>query len=337
MTTTPLMQVFTGSAHNRCHTLDAPGAYEWWYVDALSDDAEWGVVAILFRGMPMSPDYLSALAAGRDPVPADHCGFAVSIYHQGRRLFQEFRGVDAGDTFFGTNECDVRVGPCSLQNTTADAWTLHIDTVHPDSPRRVVLDATFRRIGTVADDATPFTAVHGWVLAAPLANIDVHLTLSDYGRVRTSSAWHGKAYHDHNMGRRAMQEDFRTWLWGRVHHDESGLVYLATPDATEPFAFAATLDEYGITPWTSVRIVAEERRLTMMGLRAARRVTLDGDGGAWTIDQHSILDDGPFYRRYLAMFANGSVRHAGISEDMHVQRYRASWIRPFLRTPWLRQ
>ena len=337
MATTPLMQVFTGSAHDVCHSLDAPGAYEWWYVDARSDDGAWGVVAILFRGMPMSPDYLSALAAGTAPAPADHCGFAVSIYHNGQRLLQVFRGVESNDTFFGTNQCDVRVGPCSLQRTSDDTWALHIDTLHPDSSRRVVLDATFRRIGTVVDDATPFTAVHGWVLAAPLAEIDAHLTLSEYGTVKTSTAWHGTAYHDHNMGRRAMQEDFRTWLWGRVHDGTSGMVYLATPDAAEPFAFAATLDERGITPWMQVHVTAADRRLTMMGLRAARRVVVEGDGGVLTIAQDRILDDGPFYRRYLAMFASGATLHTGISEDMHVQRYRASWIRPFLRTPWLRQ
>jgi hypothetical protein len=245
--------------------------------------------------------------------------------------------VESNDTFFGTNQCDVRVGPCSLQRTSDDTWALHIDTLHPDSSRRVVLDATFRRIGTVVDDATPFTAVHGWVLAAPLAEIDAHLTLSEYGTVKTSTAWHGTAYHDHNMGRRAMQEDFRTWLWGRVHDGTSGMVYLATPDAAEPFAFAATLDERGITPWMQVHVTAGDRRLTMMGLRAARRVVVEGDGGVVTIAQQRILDDGPFYRRYLAMFVNGATRHAGISEDMHVQRYRASWIRPFLRTPWLRQ
>lgn len=337
MATTPLMQVFTGSAHDVCHSLDAPGAYEWWYVDARSDDGAWGIVAILFRGMPMSPDYLSALAAGTAPAPADHCGFAVSIYHNGQRLLQVFRGVESNDTFFGTNQCDVRVGPCSLQRTSDDTWALHIDTLHPDSSRRVVLDATFRRIGTVVDDAAPFTAVHGWVLAAPLAEIDAHLALSEYGTVKTSTAWHGTAYHDHNMGRRAMQEDFRTWLWGRVHDGTSGMVYLATPDAAEPFAFAATLDERGITPWMRVHVTAGDRRLTMMGLRAARRVVVEGDGGVVTIAQQRILDDGPFYRRYLAMFASGVTRHAGISEDMHVQRYRASWIRPFLRTPWLRQ
>jgi len=331
------MQIFTGSAHDVCHGLDAPGAYEWWYVDAQSDDGAWGVVAILFRGMPMSPDYLSALAAGSAPAPADHCGFAVSLYHNGQRLLQVFRGVDSSDTFFGTAHCDVRVGPCTLHRTSDDTWTLHVDTHHQDSPRCVILDATFRRIGRVVDDAAPFTAVHGWVLAAPLAKIDAHLTLSEYGIVKTSTAWHGTAYHDHNMGRRAMQEDFRTWLWGRVHDGTSGMVYLATPDAVEPFTYAATLDERGITPWMQVGVTAEVRRLTMMGLRAARRVVVKGDGGVVTIAQHRILDDGPFYRRYLAMFASGATHLAGISEDMHVQRYRASWIRPFLRTPWLRQ
>ena len=331
------MQVFTGDAHDRCHTLDTPGAYEWWYVDALSDDGAWGMVVILFRGMPMSPDYLAAMAAGSSPAPSDHCGFAVSVYHRGRRLLQAFRGVDAAATLFSSTECDVRVGPCSLRKTDEGRWSLHVDTIHPESPRRVVIDATLERVGRIASDDSAFTAAHAWVIAAPLARLSATMTIIDHGQTRSNVNWHGMAYHDHNMGHRAMQDDFRSWYWGRMLHGDRGFVYLATPDATQPFAFAAELDADGVHCWEDVDVIPSRHRRTYMGLSAARRIDICSPRGTIGVEQQRMLDDGPFYRRYLAMFVGPDGTMPGISEDMHVQRYRSSWIRPFLRTPWLRQ
>ena len=62
------MDVTFGPLHDHCRFLDASGAYEWWYIDALSPDGEWGAVVIIFRGMPMSPDYLKAQPGTASPV-----------------------------------------------------------------------------------------------------------------------------------------------------------------------------------------------------------------------------------------------------------------------------
>ncbi|MGA0046016.1 MAG: hypothetical protein ACO3I4_07150, partial [Candidatus Kapaibacteriota bacterium] len=81
------MQLLTGPSHDVSHHLEASGAYEWWYVDALetpTDDAlssSWGVVVILFRGMPMSPAYLQEQRSPQGSSPSQHCGMAVSIYY----------------------------------------------------------------------------------------------------------------------------------------------------------------------------------------------------------------------------------------------------------------
>ncbi|MBU3741226.1 MAG: hypothetical protein FGM24_02960 [Candidatus Kapabacteria bacterium] len=259
------------------------------------------------------------------------------MYYHGRRLFQAFRGVDAAQTAFSTTECDVRVGPCTLKKTDEGRWALRIDTAHPESPRRVVIEATFDRVGRVASDDSEFTAAHAWVLAAPLARLSATMTIMDHGKTRSHVQWQGMAYHDHNMGRRAMQDDFRSWYWGRTLHADSGLVYLATPDATEPFVYAANVDADGIHAWEHPVVTSARHRPTYMGLNVARRISIRSNTELFDVQQQRVLDDGPFYRRYLAMFVGPDGPMPGISEDMHVQRYGASWIRPFLRTPWLRQ
>jgi carotenoid 1,2-hydratase len=331
------MQVLFGDSHDICHELDAPGAYEWWYTDARSADGQWGFVVILFRGMPMSPDYLAEQAQGRRPHPRDHCGYAVSVYHRGKRVLQAFRGVERTRCSFSTTSTDVVVGPCTLAGMADGAWRIVVDTSHPDAPRRVTIDATIRRRHPLASSDAPFTHDHGWVLVAPDADADVRVQMFEDGIRRVDASWAGRAYRDHNMGRRAMQDDFDTWWWGRVHNDTSATVYLAVPDATEPFAWAATFDAQGMHEHRDVHVVAVARRRTLMGLREATRLHLDA--GAWSmgVDQHMVIDDGPFYRRYLATMHADARSAIGISEDMHVRRYRAAWIRPFLRTPWLRQ
>ena len=37
-----------------------PGAYEWWYFDAISDDGAWALACIWFLGNPFSPYYRHA-------------------------------------------------------------------------------------------------------------------------------------------------------------------------------------------------------------------------------------------------------------------------------------
>lgn len=336
MNTNPVMQVFTGDTHDVCHMFDQAGAYEWWYVDALSENADWGFVAIMFRGMPMSPDYLRDMAQGRNPKPVDHCGFAVNVYYKGKRLFQVFRGVDAADTSFSTSTCDVRVGACALRRIDVGTWHLDIDTRHPSTSRGLVLAATVRRTGRIVHSDAECTAAHGWVLAAPLATIQARMEVHDVGGCRSRVHWSGMAYHDHNMGRRAMQEDFRSWYWGRALQPDHGFVYLATPDASTPFAYAARVDAFGVHPWHGVQVQPQRHSTTYMALRAARRVVIHGDEGHVDVQQRGILDDGPFYRRYLATVSGDIPSGYAITEDMHVQRYRAAWIRPFLRTPWTR-
>lgn len=330
------MQVLLGDAHDRCHELDAPGAYEWWYVDALSHDGAWGFVGIVFRGMPMSPDYLAAQARGSGPHPLDHCGFAVSVYHNGARVLQAFRGVDRHQCSFSTSSAEVSVGTCSFVRTSDDAWRFSVDTSHPEAPRHVTIDATVRRRHPLASSDAPFTADHGWVLVAPDADADVRMQIFEDGRRRVDVAWTGRAYHDHNMGRRAMQEDFDTWWWGRVHTEHSTTVYLATPDATEPFSWAATFDERGMHEWTDMHVEPRARSRMLMGSPEAALLDVCATARTMHVEQRRVLDDGPFYRRYLATMQLDGVSATGISEHMHVQRFRAAWIRPFLRTPWLR-
>jgi len=331
------MQVLSGFDNNGCHFLDTAGAYEWWYLDANDASGEWGAVVILFRGMPMSPDYLRAQSkAGKlGTMPIEHCGYSVSVYHKRKRVAMAFRGVPAEHTTFNRRN-GVTVGLASLlwSETTV---LCSVNTVDPQLEQSVILDINLRNVDALASSDAPFSDQHGWVLAAPRLVGTMSVELREGRSVMAKATIDVTAYHDHNMGRRSMQTDFSEWLWGRVHADDETTVYLSTEGISAVYSIGAS----GINPWSDVEIEVSGRRPTVMGLRAPRTVnvrgTLQGEAREVVVQQQRVLDDGPFYQRYASLFVleAGKQHNWGYSEYMDVSRFASAWIRPFLRLPWI--
>ncbi|MEQ8516068.1 MAG: hypothetical protein RIC38_10725, partial [Chromatocurvus sp.] len=58
--------------------------YQWWYIDALSDDGRFGLTIIVFVGSVFSPYY--AAARRRGPTdPGNHCAINAVLYNPGGR------------------------------------------------------------------------------------------------------------------------------------------------------------------------------------------------------------------------------------------------------------
>ncbi len=329
------MQLLTGPAHDRCHALNGVGAYEWWYTDALSHDGAWGVVAILFRGMPMSPAYLSA--------PAELAGgYALSVYHRGTRVAFAFGDVSLEQCDFSCDTADVRVGQARLKIDDDGRMHVLIERVGRGIERSVrvhlVLDAA-----STATSADAFGDTHGWVLARPRANAHLKIDLGEGSRLWYNVADESAvAYHDHNMGRREMSADFGDWYWGRVHGRTSSIVYLTTPGSRGETPIVVDVSDVGqVRPWTTAVLKLQQRGVNFMGLAMHRRIVLEGvdaQGSPRSVvcDNEVVCEDGPFYQRYISQWTdNGVVIGSGMSEYMDVQRLRAPWIRPFLRLPWI--
>lgn len=330
------MQVYLGPDQDASFAVTTHGSYEWWYVDALSAESEWGAVVIAFRGMPMSPDYLM-LMAKQSASPTEHWGYAVSVYHRGVRIAQAFRGVDSTHCHASEEMCDVQVGPCRIY---ADATTVSVlvDTTDERLPNRVRLAMDLAP--TVVPDGAkaPFHDDHAWVVAAPSLVGTMHVDIHDAGCTLVRTQVNVRAYHDHNVGKRPMQHDFEDWHWGRYHTDTGVVMYLGT----EGCAWAAELGDGYQDIWRDVEIVPVGKRLSRFGLFEPARIRVqgmraNGTVGRMDVVQKRVLDDGPFYRRYLAEWMmDEHVSGFGISEYMDVSRFRKAWIRPFLRLPWLR-
>jgi len=316
------MDLLFGPDHDIDHHHTAHGAYEWWYVDALSPDGEWGVVVIQFRGMPMSPAYLQAQRRG-SASPDDHCGYAVSVYHHGRRIAFAFREI-AGSAF------------------RVPVHTFEVETRHPDQADSLSVRVTTQP--SPLHSKGSYDADHAWVLVAPRVQATVELSLREHGVELATAQWSGLAYRDHNTGRRPLQADFGDWYWGRVHGPDATVVFLITPDAAEPFQFCGTVRQGAdhVDAWTDLQVDLQRHRPTMMGLWAARTIVVRGRTADGTVHeaichQQRIVENGPFYQRYLSHWTlDGVPQGQGTSEYMRADRLGRSWLQPFLRLPFFR-
>lgn len=331
------MQVLSGVANDRSHDLHEAGAYEWWYADAQSTDGEWGFVVILFRGMPMSPDYL----ADENGRPVDHPALAISVYHRGARIAFAVHGTQPQRSQFSQNGTDVTVLSSSITNAEDGRIHVRVNTASQREERSIDIDAVFHPRVTIAPSLAPFQAQHGWVLVAPWCDVTATVILRERGVQAVKVTWTGSGYRDHNMGHRPLGADFGRWLWGRVHTNDTTWVYLALPDGPQPFLWLGRCTVNGLDVGAEPQLLVEGQRRTFMGLRVPRTIVVSAqfDDGERTLrcDNNVTVENGPFYQRYLSSWSqNGQHLGQGMSEFLDAQRLRQPWIRPFLRLPWQR-
>ncbi len=328
------MQILTGLENDHCHWLDGPGAYEWWYADALDATGEWGVVMILFRGMPMSPDYLAA-------PESMHGGYALSIYHRGVRIAFAFGGHPLHSCSFSDERPEVRMPVANLSIEGANL-VMAIDAPCGGDGRRAAVRI---EMSTAPDSGKPpeqIDAAHAWVLAAARIPATVDIQISESHATMIERSFSTLAYHDHNMGSRAMASDYRDWYWGRFHAQQHTYVFLVTRRSKDSVEWFGRLHDDGrVEAFSDVHLELRGHRLSMMGLSFHRELELTGLDAAGkavkaVCSNRQVCEDGPFYQRYLSHWSiDGQVTGPGMSEYMDVRRLTKAWIRPFLRLPWV--
>lgn len=329
------MQILTGIEHNASHNLHGTGAYEWWYVDALSSDGQWGVVAILFRGMPMSPTYL------KNPKQM-RAGCAVSIYHHGVRIAFSFTEYPLEHAIFDENSIHVEVGTSSLVVDQDGILRVRCHVPCDVDGRLIELEIVGKTTIDYRDCRNEMSDLHAWVLAQPFMQADVLVSIMEQYKPVVTQAFAATVYHDHNLGRRAMHCDFHHWYWGRVHLRDTAYVFLATPNSSDNNIHVYEIYRDGsIVPWIDVSVHFEKPSISMMGLVSHKHVVVrgastDGVRHELVCKNDQTCEDGPFYQRYISSWIlDGQPCGLGMSEYMFVARMQSAWIRPFLRLPMI--
>lgn len=291
-----------------------PGAYQWWYFDATSDDEQHSLVVIVFVGSVFSPWYFSRLAKGEPARPSEHCAINVALTSKrtgaSRWIFTEY------DRFEGELSRGITIGKSALTRRSDGAYELSLD----DQPPKYALPMGLKgRVRFVSDGPTavgeqgPFVldreGRHRWAPVAPRCRVDVDLTAPN---LRFS----GNGYHDVNHGDEPLGSAFTRWHWARSHEsDRTRIRYdRALRDGTR-----RVLD---------IDLARSGARVHHRDVPAPMQLAMGGwtlmEPAALRVDDETVLRDvrrvesSPFYARYTARTPKGA---PAVGEHLDLDRF----------------
>lgn len=316
------MRLVLDPRENACHGAwlrKTPGAYEWWYFDALSDTREWALTCIWFLGNPFSPYYRLA-AKERRADPFEHNGLFFALYRHGALYAYHFSRfpqtrVDADEARPAT----LRFGPNALDSDEG-CHRLHLADENANC-RTLEAHLTFAGPPLVGEAAAEKEngERHFWLPTLPVCRVSGEIVLRErQNRGAERIAFTGSGYHDHNWGALPFDKDVRDWYWARAALSPTRALILYHVRSK------ARAGESRLLLFDGGRLVHRDDKarvelggwgLNAFGTRYARRLTVQsGDLRAvWALGAR--LDSAPFYLRTLCeVRLNGSEAGQGIGE-----------------------
>jgi len=286
------------------------GGYEWWYVDALSDDGEYGLTVIAFVGSVFSPYYAHALRSAR-AGPVNHCAFNVALY--GRRVGR-WAMTERGARQVARGSNGLAIGPSIMRwNGTALEIEIHERCAPIPRPLRgkIRVHPTCLPEQSFALDAA---AKHLWAPIAPCARVEAEFS-------SPAIKWSGDGYFDSNRGSEPLASAFRDWTWSRAGSARTALVFYDISERDRaPTSLALKFERSGEV--ISIP-TPPSYRLPASGWRINRRTRADP---GYPVRILKTLVDAPFYSRTLLQTRVGGIEGRAIHESLDLDRLRAPWV-----------
>ncbi len=290
-----------------------PGAYEWWYFDALSYDGVWALTTIWFLGNPFSPYYRESLR-GRPANPSAHNALFFALYKQGALHAYHF-------TRFPLSEIEadpmrpacLRFGPNTLA-WDGQAYHLRVSDENANR-RRLQADLWFHAPPLRPVDTPPETPgdTHCWLPAAPACRVGGQVTLREQANQGAQRLhFHGLGYHDHNWGTLPFDAQIKDWYWGRASlgADQALLVYHVRYHRAPPVSHLLRFEGGQLTLHDPAAHVALKRvRVNGFLMPYATRIEVQSGDVSAVFRLEARLDSAPFYARTLCTAMVSQGRH----------------------------
>jgi carotenoid 1,2-hydratase len=285
--------------------------YAWWYIDAFSEDGQYGLTIIAFIGSVFSPYY--KFSGRRDPD--NHC--AINIAMNGPRG-GAWAMTERPRHRMRRDATHFAVGPSAL-HWDGTALTIDINELSAPIPARVRGRVRVHpmMIGDTAFALDPEGA-HLWHPVAPRARVEVEM---DSPGVR----WSGDGYFDSNFGIEPLEAGFNDWHWSRAHlRRDVAVLYEGQRTNGDPFNLALRMDGQG--HWEDIA-PPPRARLPRTGWLVDRRTRADA-GHVPKVIRTWI--DAPFYARSaLSTHLFGEPVRA-VHESLSLGRFRSPVVQSML-------
>lgn len=336
-------------SHDRFHAVDLPGAYEWTYVDGLSDDGELGFTAIWFRGVPMSPRYSAAIERNLPEAhPSLYTAFAFGLYRRSGRIGASLVEGPAALFDGSVTSADVRFKENRLFGQThpdgTTTFRMTVDQALPLSLKRLVGEIDLRfpatSIGSLAEEIDSEREKHYWVPSGVGGRFSAAVDLVGPGGRPHRFRFEGNAYHDRNFGYEPLQMMDVDWYWGRLHVAERTFVFFSIQprngSAASPFNRVFLFEGGDLLRSTDALHLEAETKGHWATLSYPFRIGInDASGLTATATTRSLVESGPFYHRAVSQIAfdwEGSRGEGeGVIEYLRPSRLRVGIFRPFVK------
>lgn len=312
-----------------------PGGYEWWYFDAADEHGTYRLVIVFYEGNPFSTRYIQALETkylSEETLPEQFPAISISVCKDSVPVYYSFTEFNKEDTEFASDIPRLRVGSHRMAGCIEEGKLVFNLKLEETLPTGDALqgELTFKSphikhpLFNYPDDADN---AHSWNLTQPRAEVSGRIKLSSGSENHEVVKFKGTGYHDHNIGREPMRNEFKDWYWGRFHFEQGTLVYYMMNRKTRQQRRAWLISrDNGRILQRFDKILLEDKSLTRFGLNVARRIILDNEEAQATIQQTRVMDNGPFYQRFdsdaFLVVQGGSVPEtsSGISEYLRPER-----------------
>jgi carotenoid 1,2-hydratase len=292
----------------------APNAYRWWYLDAESDDGQFGLTVIAFIGSVFSPYYK---ASGRDR-PDNHVSLNVALYGpRGRRWAMTERGRGA----LWRDRQTLRIGPSQV-HWDGNCLIIDIEEVTALIGRKVRgrIRLTPQVLGQRRFRLDP-SGRHIWEPLAPRSRVEVAFTDPDL-------KWAGQGYLDANHGSEPLEAGFADWQWSRAHmkNGDTAVMYEGKLRSGDDFGMALRIGNDG-----NAEVVETPAPVVLpkTGWRVDRLTRADP---GHTAAIRATWEDTPFYSRTALASRIFGEDVAAVHESLSLDRFRSpivQWMLPF--------
>ena len=311
--------------------LAAPGGFVWWYFDAVDAQGN-GAVVIWAWGLPFLPGYASASRKGFPELPAARPSVNVVFYRDGKEdfyLLQEY----AADRARWDGDSTWHLGDSRFHSyVEGDQRVLEIDLDLDVPAYAEKLRGSIRMQGPARQSASNESANpdHDW---SPLAGPAQAWVSASHGDQKWEFS--GRGYHDRNGGRVPMHDQgIREWIWGRIPFKGfERIFYLTWPHSGDPEFQGLDILNDGTTRQSQpLRVEIDHRQQSLAGPTYPRSIRLlHGDTIWMKIEVKHVLDEGPFYLRFMVDGHAEGQSARGISELMPPDKIDTNMMRPLVR------
>jgi carotenoid 1,2-hydratase len=296
-----------------------PGGYLWWYVDALSDDGDYGLSIIAFVGSVFSPYYaLARSLQGGVADPENFCALNVALYGKGGKRWTM---TERGRERIHRSAKHFQIGPSRLQ-WNGQELVIDIDEINVPWPQRVRGRVTVRPEGLCNFvTALDTEGLHHWGPIAPCSRVQVEMD-------SPGLSWRGHAYMDSNEGDEPVDLGFLDWDWARAEmtNGDTCVVYDVRPKNGANRVVSQRFSPDGsYTPFEA----PGRHQLPASAWRIQRAMCSESSAAPQIL---STLEDTPFYARSLLKTRLLGEDLTAVHESLNIPRL-VSWpVR--LMLPW---